>query len=250
VKVRSSGAVMTVSLDSPPVNAIGESALAALEDVLETLQRPESEVRVLVFTGEGRYFGAGADLQLVRTHIESPTGGDDMVAFVQRLQNAYATIAALPIPTICAMNGTALGGGFELALACDLRIAASDASYGLPEIKLGLLPGAGGTQRLTRIGGRALAFRLALRGETVSGSQAEQFGLVHWALPTSEVAAFAAELADELASRSPMALAAIKRCIQLDDSREGYELEIETTRLLMDDPNAREGLKKFFARDN
>jgi enoyl-CoA hydratase/carnithine racemase len=248
VKLQRQASVLTATLDSPPANAIGEGDLQALEELLASVVRPDSDVRALVFTGEGRFFAAGVDLKLVRANIERPEGADLMAGFIERLQAAYATIESLPLPTICAMNGGALGGGFELALACDLRIAADDGRYGLPEVQLGLLPGAGGTQRLTRLGGRALALRLIMRGESITGSEAERLGLVHWALPVDAVQPFAADLAAELAGYSTVALTAIKKCIGFDNSPEGYRLEVETTRMLMDDPDAREGLRKFFSR--
>src|SRR5207244_2387427 len=119
--------------------------------------------------------------------------------FGRRLQAAFTRIEELRIPTIAAMRGPATGGGLELPLACDLRVAAEDARYGLPEIKLGLLPGAGGTQRLTELAGRATSLRLILRGELVSGREACSLGIVHWALPPDEVEPYATELATELA---------------------------------------------------
>jgi enoyl-CoA hydratase/carnithine racemase len=248
VRLERQACVLTATFDSPPANAIGEDDLHALQELLASVERPDSDIRALVFTGEGRFFAAGVDLNLVRANIERPDGADLMAGFIERLQAAYAAIESLPFPTICAMNGGALGGGFELALACDLRIAAEDARYGLPEVKLGLLPGAGGTQRLPRLAGRALALRLIMRGESVTGSEAERLGLVHWALPAGEVRAFAAEVAEELAGYSKVALAAIKQCVGFDNSPEGYQLEVKTTRVLMDDPDAREGLRRFFSR--
>jgi enoyl-CoA hydratase len=250
VQIRREGPVLTATFDSPPANAIGEAELAAVEDLLAEIAKPDSGVRVLLFEGIGRMFCAGVDLKLVRLNVERPDGAGRMAHFVRRLQAAYAAIEQLPLPTVCAMSGGALGGGFELALACDLRIAAGDARYGLPEVKLGLLPGAGGTQRLTALAGRALALRMIMRGETVTGDEAARLGLVHWALPADQVSGFGAELAAELAGNSPVALTAIKSCISRAINPEGFDLEVQTTRVLMDDPDAREGLRRFFqARD-
>jgi enoyl-CoA hydratase len=248
LKTQREGSVLTAILDSPPANAIGEAELEGLEKVLAMVQRPDSDVRALVFTGEGRFFAAGVDLNVVRENLERPDGADLMVGFIERLQAAYATINSLPIPTVCAMNGGALGGGWELALACDFRIATEGALYGLPEVKLGLLPGAGGTQRLTRLAGRSVALRMILRGETITGSEAERLGLAQWALPQVEVRGFAADLAVELAGYSVVAVTAIKRCIALAESPAGYRLELETTRVLMDDPVAHAALRTFFSK--
>ncbi|WP_241979796.1 enoyl-CoA hydratase/isomerase family protein [Cryobacterium glaciale] len=243
------GHVMTWTLDAPPVNSISESSLLAMERSLLELDADRGDVRVLVITGAGRFFSAGVDLTLVQENMERQDGADRMVEFIARVQAAYAAIEALLIPTVCIINGNALGGGFELALACDLRIASAGAQIGLPEITLGLLPGAGGTQRLPRLVGSALALRLIMRGEALDGAEAERLGLVHWVVSAGETAAFGSELAMELAGRSPVSLAAIKRCIRLSSTPGGgYVTELETTHLLMSDDIARGEVTDFFSR--
>jgi enoyl-CoA hydratase/carnithine racemase len=139
--------------------------------------------------------------------------------------------------TLAELCGRALGGGLELALACDLRIAAQDASLGLPEPRLGLIPGAGGTQRLPRIAGVAVAKRLILGAEVINGAQAAALGVVHWAVPSSELAARARQIARDIASLPAAALAEAKACI---GAQNGYERELEATaRLLAQDETQR-----------
>ena len=119
--------------------------------------------------------------------MEARDGPDRMYAYVAGIQRLYARIERLPQVTLAEIGGAAMGGGLELALACDLRIAAVEAKLGLPEARLGLIPGAGGTQRLTRLCGRPVAARLILGAETLDGAAARELGIVHWAVPRAEL---------------------------------------------------------------
>ncbi|HUN69744.1 MAG TPA: enoyl-CoA hydratase-related protein, partial [Burkholderiales bacterium] len=150
------------------------------------------------------------------------------------MQKLFARLEALPQVTLAEIGGAALGGGLELALACDLRIAANEAKLGLPEVRLGLVPGAGGTQRLTRLAGRATALRLILTGETLEGAAARGLGLVQWAVPRTELPSRAAELAARTAAWPREALAACKSCIAAagDPARDGYAEELASSRHL------------------
>ena len=170
----------------------------------------------------------------MRTRLASPQGVESMVDVAAGMQRLFARLEALPQVTLAEIGGAALGGGLELALACDLRIAANEAKIGLPEVRLGLVPGAGGTQRLTRLAGRATALRLILTGETLDGAGAEALGLVHWALPRSELAARAADIAARAAASPREALAACKSCIAAadDPARDGYAEELAQSRRL------------------
>jgi 3-hydroxyacyl-CoA dehydrogenase len=158
------GAII-VRLDNPPVNAINHSMREALSDVM--MRAVEEKATRLIFVGTGRNFVAGADAKEFGTPSKSP-----------HLNDVFRTLAELPIPTIAAINGTALGGGLELALACRYRIAAPDALLGLPEVTLGIVPGAGGTQRLPRLTGLADAYELVAQGKTISAARALQLGIV------------------------------------------------------------------------
>lgn len=242
------GPLAVATLSRAPVNAIDEAWLACLDEALSRVERAEGVAALLVRSSE-RIFSAGADLELMRSRFDTPQGRERMVAFVREIQRVYARLARLPQVTIAEIGGAALGGGFELALACDLRIAAEQAQLGLPEARLGLLPGAGGTQRLTRIAGEATAKRLILGAETVSGREAAVLGLVHWAVPATELPARAREIANGIAALPAAAVAACKRCIHgsLEPSVDGYAMEIDATAALLASEATQEKVRQFLA---
>ena len=164
-------AVTTLTLKHPPVNAISEEWVRAFDAKLDELGRGP-RFTVLHIRSEQKVFCAGADLKEVRARMDAADGPDRMYAYVASIQRLYARIERLPQVTLAEIGGAAMGGGLELALACDLRIAAAEAKLGLPEVRLGLIPGAGGTQRLTRLCGPALAARLILGAEILDGAAA------------------------------------------------------------------------------
>lgn len=250
MKIIESNKIAIVALDNPPVNALGIAELDALENILTQLESENSTARVLVFLGNGKFFGAGADLKMVSANLELSDGAERMADIAIRMHAVFARIENLNIPTIAILNGTALGGGLELTLACDLRILDESAKYGLPEVKLGLIPGYGGTQRLTKLIGRSQSLRLILRGELISGTEAFALGIGQWVRPSAEVEIFGMQIAQELAEKSVLSITAIKECISLAGQQEGFDLEIETARKLMNDPEARAGLVRFFAAKN
>jgi enoyl-CoA hydratase len=170
-----------------------------------------------------------------------------MYSYVACIQRLYSRIEQLPQVSLAEISGAALGGGFELALACDLRIAASDAKVGLPEARLGLIPGAGGTQRLTRLCNRSIAARLILGAEVLDGASACELGIVHWAVPKAELSDRAVEIAKRVAQLAPAALAASKACIVLaaQPGRGGYSEELEATRELLSNPETRRRVRAF-----
>ncbi|HYW91338.1 MAG TPA: enoyl-CoA hydratase/isomerase family protein [Gammaproteobacteria bacterium] len=242
--------VAQVTLDRPPVNALGRGMVEALWQVLERVQA-DPRVVVLHLRGEGRCFSAGADLDEMRAAIGGRGGADAQVAFVRRLQALFDRLEALPTVTLAEIGGHALGGGLELALACDLRLGAREVRVGLPELSLGLVPGGGGTQRLVRVCGGALARRLILGAETIDGATAADMGLLHWVLPAPELAARAAEIADRLARLPRAAVAAAKACIGLADRGDGagFEAELGATRQLLAEPETRRRLTAFLDMD-
>ncbi len=162
------GAIAKATLNRPPVNAINEEWVARLDEVLDEVERHE-EVGVLWIRSSEKVFCAGADLALMRSIFDSPEGRERMIALTRRMQDVFARLEALPKATLAEIGGAAMGGGFELALACDLRIVSDSARVGLPEARLGLLPAAGGTQRMTRLCGESVARRLILGAELVNG---------------------------------------------------------------------------------
>jgi enoyl-CoA hydratase len=243
------GALATCTLSRAPVNAIDEAWLARLSQVLDEVERAPG-VGVLLVRSTERAFCAGADLALMRTRMASPEGRVRFVAFVREIQRVYARLEGLPQVTLAEIGTNALGGGLELALCCDLRIAAEGARVGLPETGLGLLPGAGGTQRLTRIAGEATAKRLILGAEVVSGMEALALGIVHWAVPASDLAERVRTIARRIASIPAAALAEAKRCIDAAVAREtpGYELELEATARLLGQDETQRRVRAFLEK--
>jgi enoyl-CoA hydratase len=240
------GDALVATLARAPVNAINDGLLAQLETVLDEVQADE-RLAVLHLRSAQKVFCAGADLALIRACFETQQGRNEMVAVVQRMQRVFARLESAECVTIAELGGATLGGGFELALACDLRIAAAEARIGLPEAGLGLLAAGGGTQRLTRLCGPGTARRLILGAETVDGAQAERLGLVQWAVPRERLADAARELAQRCAAIPRLALAENKRCIALAGAPrgEGYAAEIAATRRLYENAETRRRVSAF-----
>src|SRR5688500_8049525 len=209
VKVEQDGRVAIVTLDHPPVNALSSQLLEELEEEYDRLDR-DDETRAIVLRGEGeKAFVAGADITefpAMREQIEEAAESGS----ARGIQKLAARMDAGRTPVVAAIHGYCLGGGLELAMACDVRIAADDAQLGQPEIKLGLIPGGGGTQRLPRLIGHGRALLLNLTGDPISAAQAYQWGLVERVVPRAELEDAAVELAQTLAQRSPHAMAVVK----------------------------------------
>jgi enoyl-CoA hydratase len=198
----SEGAVRLLTIDRQArMNALDREALSLLASMLAGIARDQS-ARVLVITGAGdRAFIAGADISEFSAFTPA-----DARAYALAGQRVFRQIETLDIPTIAAINGYALGGGCELALACTFRLMADGASIGLPEITLGLIPGFGGTQRLSRLVGRQRALEMVLTGRRVPAAEALAMGLVLRAVPAAELMTTAMAFAEDLASRAPLAV--------------------------------------------
>jgi enoyl-CoA hydratase len=246
IELRTAGSVAVATLSRPPVNAINEAWIERLAEIVEQVEGNAS-IGVLWIRSALNVFCAGADLELMRACLDSAQGRERMVGVVRRMQQVYARLERLGAVSVAELGGAALGGGLELALACDLRVAADTAKLGLPEAGLGLLPGAGGTQRLTRLCGDALARRLILGAELLEGEGAKALGLVHWVMPQAEVEGFTRSLAERLARVPPATLAACKRCIgaALDPRADGFALELAETRRLYADPETQRRVRRF-----
>ena len=242
------GQIATLTMSSPPVNALSERWISEFSRAIDEIEA-RSNCKVLHLRSDQKVFCAGADIKEMRARFDAVDGPDRTYAYVASIQRLYARIESLPQVTLAEIGGAALGGGFELALACDLRIAAAEVKLGLPEVKLGLIPGAGGTQRLTRLVGRGLANRLILGAEAVDGATAERLGLVQWACPRGELADRAAEIAGRIAALPAAALAAAKLCIMsaATPGRGGYGDELESTRNLQTNAETRERVSAFIA---
>jgi enoyl-CoA hydratase len=246
LSVEVNGGVMLATLSRPPVNALNEALIERLDDAIDQAVANEN-VRVLHIRSDQKAFSAGADLALMQSCFATPEGPDAMVAVVRRMQALFTRIENAPFVTLAEIGGAAVGGGLELALACDLRIAAAEAKLGLTEARLGLLPGAGGTQRLTRLCGRGLANRLILGGDVITGAEALEFGIVQWACPRVQLIDRTRELAQHYANTPRATVAHIKKCLASADDRgfDGYENEITGTRQLYDNPETRRRVADF-----
>jgi len=240
--------IATLTLSRPPVNAINQEWVRLFGTTLDNLSAKTSWT-VLHLRSDQAVFCAGADLQQMRDQIDTAGGPDHICGHAADMQRLYRRIEALPQVTLAEIGGAAMGGGLELALACDLRIAGNDVKLGLPEARLGLIPGAGGTQRLTRLCGRSVAARLILGAEIVTGAVARDLGVVHWAVPHSELAAAASAIAARVAALPADALAWSKACIAVagEPGEHGYAEELEATRALFASTETRQRVQAFFA---
>jgi len=243
------GRVAVATLCRPPVNALDDALVARLDAVLDEIAGDEG-VALLHIRSDQKAFCAGADLALMRSCFDAPDGPEIMLRLASRMQRLFGRIEASPVVTLAEIGGAALGGGMELALACDFRVAAAQAKIGLPEVGLGLVPGAGGTQRLTRLCGRGVAKRLILAAETIDGTEAERLGLVQWVRPSEQLADWTRELAARIAALPRAALAMAKDCIAAPDDprRDGFAEELAASRRLYQHPETRRRVSEFLNR--
>ncbi|WP_456448152.1 enoyl-CoA hydratase/isomerase family protein [Oceanithermus sp.] len=226
------------------LNALAADVLREIAEVTEVIAE-DPEVKVAVFTGEGKAFVAGADISEINALKDVFIGRE----FALAGQEVMNHIAALPVPTIAAINGYALGGGLELALACDLRVAAKQAKLGLPEVGLGLIPGFGGTQRLPRLVGVGRAFDLILTGRHVPAEEALALGLVNRV--ADDAVAAARELAGQIMKNSPVALALAKEAVARGADvplPEALEIEADLFGMTVTTHDMREGTAAFLEK--
>jgi enoyl-CoA hydratase/carnithine racemase len=247
VRLEVADGVAWVTLDRPGArNAISTKLAADLAATLEPLTT-DPKVRAVVLTGSGdKAFCAGADLRERGTF-------DDAAWFAQRevFRRGFASVRRCPLPTVAAVFGYALGGGTELALSCDLVVASEDAVFGLPEVKLGLVPAGGGTQLLVRRVGRSVARDLVLTGRRVDAAEAARLGIADRVVPRAELTGTAAGLARELASGAPTAVRLAKWALEVgaDLSLEaGLELEDQAWRRAVLSDDRREGVAAWNER--
>jgi enoyl-CoA hydratase/carnithine racemase len=226
--------IATATLNRAPVNAFDSELFAAFHRVLDGLAQ-RSDWSVLHIRSALKVFSAGADLAEVSTHFTAPDKMEAAAKITKPFQELIQRISDLPQVSLAEIGGAAMGGGYELALGCDLRIAANEAKVGLPEPGLGLLPGGGGTQRLTWLAGPAVAARIILTAEPVDGATARGLGMVQWAVPRTDLEAEAKKIAARVASLHPLSLAACKVCMRLarDPERNGFAAETEWTGRLL-----------------
>ncbi len=245
ITVNRQGRVAVLTLNRPEaMNAINMQMRVDVRHALEALQQ-DASISAAVLTGSGdKAFCAGMDLrEFAKLSAELP------IPEVKRLRAARSEgIAAFDKPIIAAINGLAMGGGVELALLCDVVFAATEASFALPEIKRGLMPGNGGTQRLQRRIGQARALELILTGRTVAASEALAIGLVEYVVPRDELMAQALALAEQMAANAPLAMRYAKAAVQRGADMnldEGLRLELDLATFLYTTEDAKEGPRAF-----
>ncbi|WP_210483558.1 enoyl-CoA hydratase/isomerase family protein [Microvirga antarctica] len=241
--------IARLTMCNPPVNALSRAWGDHLCNMLDELEARD-DWRVLVIASDQKVFSAGGDIKQYADRLDTGKAGELLAVEARYFQGLFARIAALPQISIAEIAGVAAGGGMELALACDLRVAAKTTRLGLPEVGVGLLPAAGGTQRLTKLCGRGIALRLIAGAELVSGEEALQLGLVEWIAVTDEIRETTDRIARRLAEMPPEALRAAKACITAadDPSCDGYAFELSWPSQLMESQATRDSIRKFLSK--
>ena len=247
IRVEKRGAIATVVMDrSKALNALNAAMFAELDTAFGELGKDDA-VRVVLLTGAGdRAFAAGADIKEL-----DAVGPGQGAAFALRGQAVFRKIETLGKPVIACVRGFALGGGCELAMSCSLRLAAEDAKFGQPEVKLGVIPGYGGSQRLPRLVGRGAALKLLLTGAVIDAQEALRIGLVDEVVPAAELITRAEALAEEIASQAPQAVTEVLRVVDagLDLSLDrALALEAEAFGKLCDSADKAEGTRAFLEK--
>ncbi|MCP1335454.1 enoyl-CoA hydratase/isomerase family protein [Futiania mangrovi] len=238
-----------IVLSRPPVNAMGADFVETFHAALDRAEA-DGPRAALVIRSTQRCFCAGADLAMISALFDAPDGPLRMHDYVAGLHALFDRLEAFPAVTVAAINGAAMGGGLELALACDLRVVAEEARIGLPEADVGMIPGAGGTQRLTRLCGEGTAKRLILAAELVGGVEAKALGIAQYCVPAAGIYDASRALAARISGLSAGALRASKSCIAaaLDPAADGFARELAVPLDLMRTEEARARVNAFFAR--
>lgn len=238
------GRVGLLTLNRPQaMNALNNQLMRELMEALEAFDREES-IGAMLITGNERAFAAGADIKEMADKSVTEMVDTDHVA-------VFGRIRTIRKPVIAAVSGWALGAGFEIALSCDMIIASESARFGLPEVTIGVIPGAGGTQRLTRAVGKTVAMEMILNNRTLTAQEAFQFGLVNHIAPVKTYLEEALKLADQVASRAPLAVRAAKKLINQTYERtlaEGLAEEKQEFYNLFASQDQKEGMQAFIEK--
>ena len=238
--------IAKITLNRPKVlNAVNEKLVAELGEVVEDIEK-DNDIRAVIITGAGRAFAAGADITMFKGKNYL-----DVRKVIEKGKNILAKMEEMGKPFIAALNGLTLGGGCEISMACDIRIASEKARFGQPEINLGLIPGWGGTQRLTRLVGKGMAKKIDLTGDMIGADEAKAIGLVDEVVPADKLEDSVEALAEKLASKPPITV----RCV-LDAINKGSEmplkeaLSFETDEFLISfaSEDAKEGISAFIEK--
>lgn len=243
---RAGEGVLAIRLQRAPANALGQPIIDGINAALDEAEAASDVKAVVVTSSIDGFFAAGADIK----HMSSVDRAS-FTTYGDALRGALERLATPERPTIAAVEGLALGGGLELAMACTMRVSGSDAQFGLPETKLGLIPGAGGTQRLTRLVGRGRAIDLMLTARQIGAAEAHAIGLVDRLVETGKAEECALDLADELCRLSAPALRAVVRTVDAAyDSplEQGLAFEREQVGDLLESGEAKEGITAFLEK--
>lgn len=238
------GGIATVTINRPnALNALSQTVMDELEAAFTALSEDDT-VRGVLLTGAGeKAFVAGADISEFGS-----LGYEEAVAFSTKGQRLFAQIEGMPKPVVAAINGFALGGGCELAMACHLRVAAENAKFGQPEVNLGLIAGYGGTQRLTRLIGETKALELLLTGDMLSAADAEKLGLVNAVVPAKELIATSRKLLEKILKKAPLAVAYTLAAVNAYGNGKGYETEAIGFAKAVTSADGREGTRAFLEK--
>jgi enoyl-CoA hydratase len=245
VRLEQRGALATITVDHPPVNALHPDVSAAIHQRVEEIAA-NRELRAVVLTGAGAHFMAGGDINYLETLDRGQA--ERYVLGIQAMQDA---LAQLPQPVVAAINGTCLGGGCELAMACDIRVADERSIFGQPEVSLGIIPGAGGTQQLPRLVSVGRAKRLLFTADRIDAREALAIGLVDEVVAAGEALTSATALAARIARNAPLAVATAKRAVNLGLQMgilEAHRLEATLFAGLVETEDFAEGIRAFLAK--
>jgi enoyl-CoA hydratase len=238
--------IAIVTINHPPVNALDQKTVRELGEVVDELEK-KPEAKIIILTGAGdKAFVAGGD-------ITAFVGLDRVTAekFALSIQTALYKMEESQKVVICAVNGLALGGGCELSMACDIRIASDKAKFSQPEVNLGVMPGAGGTQRLPRLVGKGRAMELVFTGDMISAEEARAIGLVNRVVPHESVLEEAKKMAKKILAKGPIAITMAKRAIREGleiGLKDGMKLEAKLFGELFNTYDTREGVKAFLEK--
>ena len=247
VELQQQGNVAVVTINRPEVlNALNSGVLSELDAILDQIEKRE-DLYVVVITGAGRSFVAGADISEMSNYSSA-----EAKAFSTNGNNVFLRLTRFPRPVIGAINGFALGGGCELAMACDIRIASEKAKFGMPEVGLGIIPGFGGTQRLARMVGMSTAMELVLTSRTIGADEALRIGLVNHVYPAEEMLDKAMELAQEIASKPQISVRQAKQAIRIGtqiDMSSAIPLESEAFGLCFSTEDQKDAMAAFLRKE-
>lgn len=246
IRVKKENGIVVITINREKVlNALNAEVIAELQDFFRVSWADDS-IRCVIITGAGKAFVAGADIgELAACNVRAGVKTSMLGLYLMK------TIENFPRPVIAAVNGFALGGGCELAMACDIRLASEKAKFGQPEVNLGLIPGYGGTQRLSRLVGRGKAKEMIFSGNMIDAAEAHRIGLVDEVYPVDELMNRAMELAKTIASKAPVAVSVAKECINrgLDINLcAGCDFEKTSFGTIFDTKDAKEGMAAFLEK--